>query len=159
MGTRIRDKEGGMNVFDQAMKFEREGLLFYYQLSRRAWEPSMKTTFRWLAEQEDQHHKLFRRLKAGSPLSPRRKVNFLPIRKLLKRVRREMLEAEIGSSRLVAFRKALRMETMSEAFYLRIAAKADDVYAARAVRAIAAEERKHAQIIENLIEGMGRRAT
>lgn len=148
-----------MNVFDQAMKFEREGILFYHQLSQRAWEPSMKTTFRWLAEQENQHWKLFRRIKDGSFLSKRKKANFLPIRKLLKRLRREMLEAEIGSSRLVAFRKALRMEVTSEAFYLKIAGKSDDIYVSRAVRAIAAEERKHAQIIEDMIASMGRRAT
>jgi len=146
-----------MNIFDQAMKFEQKGMHYYQELARRAWEPSMKKIFHWLAAQEDQHFKLLRSMKKVSTVPPLRKVDFSPINRLLRSIGRSMVIAEITLSQISAYRTAIRMENQSEIFYRRRAQQAGRGPVRRALLEIAGEEARHGETIEYILASMEKR--
>jgi len=143
-----------MNIFDQAMKFEQKGMHYYHGLAKRAWEPSMKKIFLWLAVQEEHHYDLLKSLKKDALPLRGRKVDFRPIKELLKAIGKIMVVAEVTLSQLSAYRTAIRMENRSEAFYRKRARQAGKGPIRRALNEMAGEEARHAETIEYIIAGI-----
>lgn len=143
-----------MNIFDQAMKFELKGFHYYKTLARRAWDPSMKDLFSWLAVQEEHHFRLLLSMKKAVSVPAVSRVNFRPVMRLVKSIENKMVVAEVTLSRISAYRVAVKMEEQSGKFYRRQADLADRGPIRSALLAMAREEERHAETIEYLLAGM-----
>jgi len=141
-----------MNIYEHAMRFEREGARFYRVLARKAPDRGMKGIFEWLAGQEDNHLEIIRSMKAGKDVSTRKRVNFRPIRKMFRSLKSHAEDLEPNPSQAGAYRKALAMENRSVSFYSGKARLAGKGETRKAFNLLASEERKHVVVMENMLE-------
>ena len=140
-----------MNVFDFAMEMEDAGHEYYLSLAREATLPGLRTIFTSLAEDEWKHCEIFRKLKAGSQAQPIPETGSLDtaqnVFSLLPRGD-ETLKDMKGV--LEAYTHAMKLEAKSFRFYEDAAAKESNAGVKSLLLQIAAEERKHFNILENI---------
>lgn len=143
-----------MNIFDHAIRFEREGVVLYRRLAQKTRDGGLKSIFRWLADQEERHREIIVKLKAGRPVSGRGKVNFKRIKRIFKKMKMHVEEMEARPSAVAAYKAALLVEKRSEVFY-DTRSRASKVPEERAIlEMLAEEEGKHIVVLENLLEFM-----
>ena len=139
-----------MNIFDCAIRMEKEAKEYYENLANVAKVPELKTLFNMLAGAEQEHHDALVKMKEG--LDPQ-KVRFAALeeaacifRPLLDK--RELV-AELKDDP-DAYRHVVKREEEDAKFYEELAAKAKDEDTRDVFLMIAAEERKHLNIVENI---------
>jgi rubrerythrin len=139
-----------MNVFDCAIKMEKEALQYYEQLAANSTVGELKNLFTILAAAEQEHLDALNGLKeeAERPVPDFKALRetacaFKPL--LAKRD----LMAELAEDP-DAYRHVVKEEESSIGFYEDLAAKAEDGGTRALLLKIAEEERKHLSIIENI---------
>ena len=139
-----------MNIFDCAIKMEKEAKEYYEGLANASTVPELKNLFSMLAAAEDEHHDALVGMKENS--DPQ-KISFSALdeaacifRPLLER--RELI-AELKDDP-DAYRHAVLKEEEGVKFYEELAAKAEDEGTREVLLTIAREERKHLNIVENI---------
>jgi len=143
-----------MNIFDHAIRFEREGVVLYSRLAKKTRDGGLRNIFKWLADQEERHREIIVKLKAGRPVSGRGRVNFKRIKGIFKKMKRHVEEMEARPSAVAAYKAALVVEKRSMVFY-GTRARATKVAEEREIlQMLAGEERKHMVVLENLLEFM-----
>jgi len=140
-----------MNVFDFAMEMEDAGYNYYIGLAKAAILPGLKTIFTGLAEDEQKHLEIFRRLKEGQHgegLPPSKTLD------MAKNVFLLLPRGEVGlkdiAGALPAYQHAMKLEAESFRFYEDAAEKEGDAEVKTLLLQIAAEEHRHFNILENL---------
>ncbi len=139
-----------MNVFDCAIKMEEEAREYYEGLAKIATIAELRNLFSMLAAAEQEHHDALVGMKQG--IDPQ-KLRFGALDEaacvfspLLER--RELM-AELKEDP-DAYRHAVRKEEEGVNFYEDLAAKAENEETRKVLLMIAAEERKHLNIVENI---------
>lgn len=142
-----------MNVFDVAMKMEMDGKAYYEELAAQTDLPGLQTIFRSLAEDEQKHFETFQAMKAGKSLPALRDGSSLIIaRNVFENL--PLLEKTLKNSRdtLAAYQHALDIEAASQRFYENAAVKESDPLLKDVLLKIAAEEKQHFDIIDNVYQ-------
>jgi rubrerythrin len=142
-----------MDVFDFAMKIELEGKAWYEQQAERTTEPGLRRILLEMAEDEARHYEVFKGLKEGRgwpETTEETRVldsasNFFE--ELAKKGAPKFPEDELS-----AWKELRETEAKAEAFYREKAAEATDEGARKALNLIADEERKHHDLIDNMID-------
>lgn len=137
-----------MNIFDQAMEIEKEGEALYRQFALEAPEKGMKNIFTWLADQELKHYRIFQLLKACKPASVAESTTLSDVKDIFEewKDKTPCIEANIPQAEL--YRKALEVENKSILVYEKyVSAPQKEIFLK-----IAAEEKSHKHIVENIIE-------
>jgi len=143
-----------MNIFEHAMKFEREGVVLYRRLAQKTRDSGFKNIFRWLAEQEERHQEIIGKMKAGRPVTGRGKVNFKRIKHIFKKMKVHVEQMEARPAAVAAYKSALVVEKRSMVFYETRAGAAKNPEEREILEMLAGEEAKHIIVLENLIEFM-----
>ena len=145
---------GYMNVFDYAIQMEEDGRKFYEKLAEETGEPELKTIFKLLAQEEENHRDLFQAMKDGedpvkadSKVLEKAKSSF---KKLMER------KDALGILRKDpdAYRHSIRTEEEYIKLYEDMAKKEKNEHAAKLLQQIAEEERCHLTIMENIFDFM-----
>jgi len=142
-----------MDVFEVAMKMELDGKAYYEKLAEQTDLPGLQTIFRDLARDEQKHYDAFKamqekkilpELTAGSSLAAARNVfESLPVP--------EMALKDVKDS-LAAYRHAMDVEAESQIFYEKAASEESDPQIKAALLKIAAEEKQHFDIMDNVYQ-------
>ncbi len=140
-----------MNIFDQAMEIEKEGEELYEKFSQEAPNQGMRYIFSWLADQERKHRDIFKKLKEGKPASVAESVPLQNIKEIFEDWRESATCIEADTSQADVYRRALDIEIKSISIYQKYAATAASPQKEIFLR-IAAEEKGHKKIVENIIE-------
>jgi len=141
-----------VNIFDHAMRFEKEGAKLYREFARKASTDGLKTIFSWLALQEDHHCAIIAGMKAEKPGIRLRKINYRGMTRIFRALKKDVDEGDIGRSDAKLYRMALAAEKRSMDFYSRKARTVRDGNSRKILFALSAEEKKHYTLIDNLIE-------
>jgi rubrerythrin len=141
-----------MNIFEYVQQMEKDGEAFYRDIADHTADKGLKTILIGLAEDEVKHYNIFKELeKKASP-----EYTATPILTNAKNVFTEMRtnkeDASFPGDHVDAYRKALDVELKSEAFYKEKAEEVEEAYAKELFLKIAAEEKKHAHLLEHIIE-------
>jgi rubrerythrin len=143
-------KEIAMNVFDCAIKMEEESRMSYEKLAAISTVPELKNLFTMLAAAEQEHYDALVEMKERiGPRKDRFKALeevacvFQPL--LAKRDLMAELKEDPDAYLLV-----VKEEEKGVRFYEELAAQAKDEEARSVLLMIAAEERKHLNIVENI---------
>jgi len=143
------------DIYEYAKKMEKDGEAFYRDLAAGSSAPGLKRIFEMLADEEVGHYKLFSEMakhnKAGVTDSP-----FLDnVRNVFEKIREEKPFGDLDASQAELYRKAQGLEKESEDFYREKAAQVDSAQRGVFLR-IAAQEKRHFQILENMIQLVSR---
>ena len=143
-----------MNIFEHAMRFEREGVVLYRRLAQKTRDGGLRNIFKWLADQEDRHREIIGKLKAGRPVTGRGKVNFKRIKHIFKKMKVHVEQMEAKPSAVAAYKSALVVEKRSMVFYETRARSTKNAEEKEILLMLAGEEAKHMVVLENLLEFM-----
>jgi len=140
-----------MNIFDQAMEVEKEGESFYRQFSLEALDKGMKKVLMWLASQERKHYNIFKKLKEQRPASVTESAVLNEIESIFEACKVKELCSGVNASRVALYRAALEAEIRSISLYEKhantAAAPQKEIFLK-----IAAEEKNHKMMMENIIK-------
>lgn len=144
-------RELTMNVFDVAMKMEMDGKAYYEKLASQTELPGLQTIFSRLAEDEQKHFEVFQAMKDGKNLPNLREGSSLATTRNIF----ENLSAPEAAHRdvkdtLAAYRHAMDVEAKSQHFYEKAANEETDPELKEVLLKIAAEEKQHFEIMENV---------
>ena len=138
-----------MNVFDIAMQMEKEGAEFYRDLASKATTKGLKTIFTMLAEDEVKHQNTFLALKNGSvPMMVASQLTD-NAETVFKGFKKKDFLAE--SKHVDLYERALEVELKSIEFYSEQLQEIDSKEIRKAVEAIITEERRHYDLIDDIV--------
>ncbi|SRR6266571_2914036 len=141
-----------MNVFDFALKMEEDGRAYYQKLAAEATVSEFKTIFAMLADAEQEHHDAIAAMKKGVPAE---QVNSKVLEKA-KNVFQELLGRKQTLTSLKrdpdGFKNAIRIAEEGIKLYEEMAGKETNPVAVKVLLILAAEERKHLEIMENIYD-------
>ncbi len=141
-----------MKVFDFALKMEEDGKVFYEKLAAETSVPELKTIFSMLAAAEEEHHEAIAAMKkdippgnADSKVLEKTKNVFQDL--LERKTALEMLKGDPDG-----YRHAIKFAMTGIKLYEEMAEKESNPVAAKILRMLADEERKHLEIMENIYD-------
>jgi rubrerythrin len=148
--NREPEKEIAMNIFDCAIKMEKEARIYYEELAAATAVPELKNLFTLLAAAEQEHHDALVEMK-GSINPQKAQFNALQEAACLFQplLAKRDLMAELKEDP-DAYKKVVKQEEEDVRFYEELAAQAKDEETREILLKIADEERKHLSIVENI---------
>jgi rubrerythrin len=142
-----------MNVLDFALKLEADGKAYYENLAEASESRELKNLFTLLAEAEQAHYEALLARKSHRSSSAVESQILEQAKNIFQRLM-EMKEVGPGSLKVDVdgYRHAIKAEEQSIGFYLDAAEKEQSLEVRRLLQALAAEEKLHLNIIENIYE-------
>lgn len=140
-----------MNIFDVAMKMELDGKSYYEKLASQTDLPGLQTIFRGLAEDEQKHYEIFQAMKDNKNLPDLRgETNLASAKNIFESLPLPETALKNIKESLAAYQHAMDVEAESQRFHEKAAEKETDPQLKAAFLKIAAEEKKHFEIMENV---------
>lgn len=140
-----------MNIFEFAMKMEMDGEAYYRDLALKSKIPALQKVLGMLADDELVHYQVVKNLRDHSPATLAESTVLKDAKNVFTQLKGQKIEFELKGTEINLYKKALEIENKSEDFYRE---KADEVEGAEIkelLLKIAAQERHHGFLVENLI--------
>ncbi len=145
-----------MNIFDYAMKMEKEGESFYLILASNAMNKGLKDIFNLLAKEESKHYQIFKAMKEENTIQFQEHTLLPAVKSIFKTMKEEDTIFDGNLDHKEAWIKAQELEKKSEEFYLEKSRQATDKGQIIIFQKLAAEEKQHYWLLDNLIEFISR---
>lgn len=140
-----------MNVFDFAMKMEKDGKTYYEKLAGQARLAGLRSIFTHLAQDEQKHYEIFRDLQSGGKAPTMQESTALAeAQNVFADLVKDSAIATGGKDDLVAYQQAMQLEADSFRLYEDAAAKEATAEVKALLLKIAEEEHRHFIILENI---------
>ncbi len=143
-----------MNPYDYAMQLEKEGQELYLDFAQKAPEKGMAAIFRELAGREQKHYETFQAMKENQSVDMPEADFMQQVKDIFAGWRNLKDQEPYDQSQADLYKKALEVEKRSIDFYAQEEKKINDQKQKKIFLQITEEERKHYEIIENVIEFM-----
>jgi len=146
-----------MDVYEYAMKVEKDGEAYYRELASKAMNTGLKNILVMLADAEVKHYKLFQNMKNHEAIAMT-DLDVLSYVKNIFVIMKEEQQFDLDLSEIALYRKAQEIEKKMRDFYLE---KADEVDRSQReiFLKIANEEQRHYLILEDIINMVNRPAS
>ena len=148
-----------MDIFEFAMQMELDGKAFYENLAKKTANQELAKVLIMLAEEEEKHYNIFKKLKAGD--GPEALVATNSHSEVLKSVKNIFVElsnnsenASFTENEQSIWAEALKIEHKSEQFYREKALEEGDAKKKNLLTVIANEERNHIYLIDSVLTYM-----
>jgi rubrerythrin len=139
-----------MDLFEVAIKLEQEGIQFYTDLAKKAPDEGFANIFKMLADDEKKHESYFRALqKKSAPVS----VNTTVIeaaKKVFKAFDPDSFPP--STDQIPAYEEALAVEKKSIDFYKEQLPLVTDEEAKKALALILSEEKRHYEVLTEMLK-------
>lgn len=146
-----------MDIYQFAMKMEKDGENYYRELGAHTNQSGLKQILNLLANEEVKHFQIIEKMsqKKTKP-SVSQETLFDSVKTIFQSLSETEKIPEFKSDEIDLYRKALDIEKQSHRFYVEKSEEVEEESSKELLRQLAAEENKHAFLIENLIEFMRR---
>lgn len=141
-----------MNIFNYAMQMEKEGEAFYQTMALKSPNKGMKNIFIFLASQELRHYDFLESMKKNEEIKIQETTFSADIKNIFKEMKRENKNMDVNILPKEMYKKAQDLEKKTEEFYLEQAKLAKQNGQKEIFEKIAAEEKQHYWLLEDLIE-------
>ena len=147
-----------MDIYAFAIQMEKDGELYYRELSTKSSNQGLAKIFVMLADEEVKHFKIIEELQKKNLLPEVTDSEVLSeVKNIFQEMRAGRLDFEQGhyidtTEETNAYRKARDIEAKSREFYLEKAEEATDDQTRMVLKILAREEDKHYRIMDNIIE-------
>jgi rubrerythrin len=138
-----------MELFDIAIKMETEGAAFYRDLAKKTNSNGFRSIFTMLAEDEDRHKATFEAMKANTTVPASTSDASVRATEIFKQFSKDDFLQE--EKQLSVYEEALEIELKSIEFYSEQHDLVSDVKQKRALAKIIEEERRHYDLIDDII--------
>ena len=145
-----------MNVFEFAMKMEKDGESYYRELANRTVSGGLKKIFTMLADAEVVHYVTFRKMKDNESVEPADIKILSETKNMFLRMKEEEKGTDLTITQTELYKKANEAEKESRDFYLEQANKAADPAQKKIFTKIADEEQRHYMILEEIVNFVAR---
>lgn len=148
-----------MDVFEFAIKMEQDGEKFYREIAALAQDEGVKNLMDLLAADEVKHAQVLERMRKNIAADLTETRILAGAKNVFAGLlsRKDLVAASADQAEL--YRRALAIEKKSRDFYLKEAARAERESVKLVLERIAEEEKKHAFLLENMIEFIQRPKT
>ena len=143
------------NIYAYAKKMEKDGEAFYREIAARTKDAGVKRIFEMLADEEVAHYRLFSKMEKQDKAVVTDTPFLDNVRNVFEKMREEKSFGGLDASQADLYRKAQGLEKESEDFYREKAGHVDPAQGEVFLR-IAAQENRHFQILENMIQLVSR---
>lgn len=141
-----------MNIFEFATKMELDGKAYYEKLAAETGQTGLKTIFQKLAEDEQKHYDTLKELQAGTAAAMADSIVLQQTKNLFENLIKDKSIAESLKKSLDGYQYARKIEAESVRLYEEMLTKMTDLETVAIIRKIAAEEREHYTILDNLYD-------
>lgn len=140
-----------MNVFEFAMKMEEDGKAYYQLLASQTSLPGLQKIFSELADDEQKHYEIFRKLKEQEPVAEMQDTTVIEnARNIFEGLPKGAVALAGVKDSTAGYDHAMELESQSFKFYERAADQETNPKTKELLLKIAVEERKHFNILENI---------
>lgn len=145
-----------MDIYEYAMKMEKDGEAFYRELASKTGNKGLRNILTRLADAEVKHYNIFRKMRENETGGETDAGILEGVKNIFERMRAGKEITGVEEREVELYRKAQDIERKSEEFYLEKAGEVEDTARKEMFRKIAGEERKHFQILSNIIDFVSR---
>ena len=140
-----------MDIYEFAMKMEKDGENYYRELAKMTVNTGLRKIFTMLANAEVVHHNIFQKMRENEKVEAAATKILPEIKNIFEKMREEEKNPDIQITQNDLYKKAREVEKESMDFYLKHAAEANSPYQKEIFVRIAAEEKKHYFILEEIV--------
>lgn len=140
-----------MDIYEYAMKMEKDGEAYYRELAQKAAHEGVKSILTMLADAEVKHYRIFQKMKNNEKADSTDTEFLEGVKNIFEKMREGHDISTVDISDLSMYRVAQEIEKKSENLYLEKADELDDPSKKDMFRKIAKEEARHFKILENII--------
>jgi len=141
-----------MDIFQFVQQMEKDGEAYYRDLAEKTVDKGLKTILLGMAEDEVKHFKIFKELEKQANPEYKATDILANAKNIFQEMRDSKESRNFPMDHVKAYEKALETEQKSDAFYREKAEEVDSPVAKELLVKIAEEERKHAHLLENIID-------
>ncbi len=140
-----------MGIFDFAMKMEQDGEAFYRDLAAKTDDKGLKTIMLMMADEEVKHYATFKAMNEGGASMADSEV-MGNARNLFDELAERDGGTHYGDDAIEQYKKARQIEKDSEELYRQKAEEVENEELKTLLHRIADEERRHYNVLDNMIE-------
>ncbi len=141
-----------MNVYDYAMKVEKEGEQYYKELANRSPYTSLKKVFNILANEEVKHYQIIRDMKNSADVNVNELDIILDTATIFDTLTNDKDNVDFDNDEIKFYEEAIEREDSAEKFYLEKACELEDPNDKAVFLKIAEEEAKHKVVLHNILD-------
>ena len=148
-----------MGIIEFAMQMEKDGEAFYRKSAEATKEPALKEIFLHLAEEEQRHFRLFKKILEGELEGAESELDggsraLDGTKNIFVKLTAENGGMVFGDDARLVWNEALKIEEKAVKLYSEEATKERDPARKKLLDRIAAEERNHVYLIDNILSFM-----
>lgn len=140
-----------MEIFDFAMNMEHDAEAYYRELAVQMSNAGFKKIFNWLADEEAKHYSVLLKMKEGHEGHVSSVDLLANVKPIFEKIKAEWA-FDFTASQVALYKNAQGIEQKSRVFYLEKSEQADNQLHKELFKKLAAEELKHFEVLENIIE-------
>lgn len=142
-----------MNVYEYAMKVEKDGEKYYRDLAAKTNDAGLKSILTMLADEEVKHYIVFERMNNNKIIPTQPHVDiFKHTQNIFQQLQKSNNLPTFTQDQIELYKNAFRSEESSYKFYTEKALMLEEGEQKKAFLRIAEEERQHMILLENLID-------
>jgi rubrerythrin len=145
-----------MEIFEFAKKMEKDGEHYYRSLAKKAEEKGLMGILNELADAEVKHFNFLVEMEKGENSKAAETEILAKAKNIFSNIQKDKIDPNFSFPQIDIYKKALDIEKQSREFYEQKAKETDQQNHKDLFMKIAAEEKKHYFLIENMIEFMKR---
>lgn len=140
-----------MNVYEYAMKVEKEGEAYYREMAAAATNAGLKRIFTMLADEEVKHYNVFKNMMKKEDMDLDQLDLITDTQTIFQTLTEEKDNVTYNADQVQYYKDAIAREENSHNFYADKAAELDNEKQKKIFLHIAKEEIKHKQILEEIV--------
>jgi len=144
-----------MDILAFAMKMEKDGEAFYREMASKTTNTGLSNILEMLAEEEVKHYEAIKAIQTGKRIMAETDV-LTRAKNIFERIRDFGETANIDADQIHLYHQAMDIEKQSEDFYLDRADQVEEAGQKELFLKLAAEEKKHYFLLENIIDFISR---
>eukprot|EP00767_Chilomastix_cuspidata_P000017 gnl/Chilomastix_cuspidata/10031.p1 GENE.gnl/Chilomastix_cuspidata/10031~~gnl/Chilomastix_cuspidata/10031.p1 ORF type:complete len:156 (-),score=28.81 gnl/Chilomastix_cuspidata/10031:111-578(-) len=140
-----------MNVYQYAMKVEKEGEAYYRELALMSPNSGLKRIFSMLADEEVKHYNVFKNMMKKEKLNLNELNLLTDTKTIFETLKREKHNINFNKEQIKFYKDAIAREENSHDFYIEKSKEIDNKEEREIFIQIAKEETKHRKILEEIV--------
>ncbi|WP_072681945.1 ferritin family protein [Arcobacter sp. LA11] len=140
-----------MNVYEYAMKVEKEGEAYYREMAAAATNAGLKRIFTMLADEEVKHYNVFKNMMKKEDMDLEELDLITDTQTIFQTLNEEKDNVTFDADQIKFYKDAIAREEDSHDFYAEKAAELDNEKQKKIFLHVAKEEIKHKQILEEIV--------
>lgn len=141
-----------MNAYEYALKVEKDGEQYYRELSSKSQYASLKLIFNILANEEVKHYNVIKKMMSQSDIDVNKLDISLDTTTIFSGLKAEKDKVSFNSDEIKFYEEAIAKEDGVQEFYLEKAKESTNEVEKGLFTILAAEEGKHAVILQNILD-------